>query len=146
MARGNYTPSQMREMSDTEVYFVSHYQLLNERKKAESLGKMLGVIWDIDETKDNVSKKSDNVNSNRIVFPLAMVINPKIVEIVKKQKNSDETSKWIADGSYVPKSNEKVVSMGDLSKDEFYKMIGKPIPSKMGEGARSPYGQFGHQA
>ncbi len=146
MARGNYTPSQIKEMSEEEIYFIDHYQSEHEKGVTDTLGKMLGVIWDIEETKDNASKNSDDFNSDRIVFPLAMTINPKIIDIVKKQKTSKETSKWIADGSYIPQANEKVMSMGDISKEEFYKMIGKPIPSKMGEGAKSPYGQFGHQA
>lgn len=145
MARGGYTPSQIRDMTDEEIHFVNHYQTLNQRNVIEQIGKLLGVIWDIDEIKDNSKKESDEINSNRLILPLSMVINPQILDVIKKQKTVKETSKYIGAGEYIAKSNEKIMSMGDLTKDEFYKMIGKPMPSKTGQGARSPLGKFGQQ-
>lgn len=129
MARGGYTPEQVRGMTDEEIYFINHYQILQQKNLTESLGKMLGVIWDIDEVRKNAEKSSDDINSNRLITPLTMVINPQILDVIKKQKTVKETSNFIGGGDYISKSGEKVMSMGDLSKEEFYKMIGKPMPS-----------------
>ena len=145
MARGGYTPSQIREMTDEEIHFVNHYQTLNQRSVIEQIGRLLGVIWDIDEVKNNSKKESDEINSDRLITPLSMVINPQIMDVIKKQKSVKETSRYIGAGEYIAKSNEKIVSMGDLSKEEFYKMIGKPMPSQTEQGARSPLGKFGQQ-
>lgn len=134
MARGGYTPSEIREMSDSELYFIHHYQTLRDKKLIDALGKMLGVVWDINEIQA-AENTDEDVYSDTITFPLAMVINPKIVEIVKKQKpkakgRASTGSKFIAAGEYIPKPNENIRSMGDLSKEEFYKMINATMPSK----------------
>lgn len=119
-------------MTEEEIYFIYHYQNKTEQKNLDSLGKMLGVIWDLDEAQQAMEKKSDDVQSDRIVLPLSMVINPKVMDIIKNQKPvKEKSSNFIGSGTYIPKPNEKIVSMGDLSKEEFYKMIGKPMPSKL---------------
>lgn len=133
MARGGYTPDQIRKMDEEEILLIHMYQQKDRDETLNSVGKLLGVVWDLNEVEANKDRESGDYETDKIRIPLSLVINPKIKEIIESQKptKSDSSSHFINQGSYVPDKDEKVVSMAELSKEEFYKMIGKKMPSEI---------------
>lgn len=125
MARGGYTPQEIRQMSDEEILFIYHYQLKAEHERVDLIGRMLGTTWDLEEILAN-RKSSDGAVNNKLLIPLTVAVNPKIMEYVHKQAdNVNIQQAYIGGGEYQVKKGEKIKSMGELSKDEFLKMIGK---------------------
>jgi len=145
MVRGGYTFEQIRKMDSTEILFLHHYQELNKRMYEDFVTQALGIVWD---RKDFIEKKVEvgevgeagkageagatqqRKIPDKLFIPLSMAINPDINEYVKRQFNvsggiPSGRPPWIGGGSYAPKPNEVVHSIGDLSKNEFLKMIGK---------------------
>lgn len=136
MARGGYTFSQIKEMSLEERMFIHHYQNLSEDNQMRTLLKALGVIWEKDDFLREPSVSENRENTSRDVFiPLAMTINPNIHKFVgdtaKKSNNNGISPKYYGSGELIEQSLGKVRSMAELSKEEFYQMIGRPIPSKI---------------
>lgn len=127
MARGGYTFDQIRQMDDVEIMFLYHYQNLLQKEQQEFMSTALGIIWD---KKDMIkSMGSDDGAVDKLFIPLSVAVNPDILDYVKKQfKISDKKSKkpaFIGGGEYMPKANEVVSSMEELSKEEFMKLVGQ---------------------
>ena len=130
MSRGGYTFEQIRQMSETEILFLYHYQELLRQQDQEFLTNALGVIWE----KENLVGKleSDNQKIEKLFIPLSVAINPEILDYVKKQFNLGGKSKatgpaYVGGGEYMPKPNEEIKPMSDLSKDEFMRLIGRRV-------------------
>ena len=64
-----------------------------------------------------------------------MVINPKVLDIVKSNRKK-AGPRLMSDGSAIDPALGPVTSMSDLSKEDFYKLISQPIPSKLPEQAK----------
>lgn len=132
MARGGYTPSDIREMDNDEVLFLYHYQNRAEDRRFEKLGSYLGVLWDLEEVANPSQSSADQ--STKLFFPLSTVIKPELMDFVKKKANSITTTvhnSIIGGGDYVKGANEKIIPMSTLSKEDFLKMIGKPNAAQM---------------
>lgn len=133
MARGGYTFDDIRQMSTSEITFLYHYQRLVVQEQQQFLVSTLGVVWD----RESVSQVSAESGSNstpaapltKLFIPLSLAINPDVADFVKSQFGvsgaSPGKAPYIAGGDYIPKSNENIVSMGELSRDEFLEMIGR---------------------
>jgi hypothetical protein len=133
MARGGYTPEQVRGMSQDEIYFIYYYQNKVEEGKVSSLAEMLGVMFDFDKqtfSSQADSDKNDTMTlsaNNKLYVPLSFIIQPefakKVSELSKEKAN--KKSVYIGGGEYRAKDNENIVSMSELSKDEFLALIGR---------------------
>ena len=125
MARGGYTFEQMKQMNETEILFLYHYQNLLQKEQQEFISTALGIVWD----KSSLAKSTESGSGdfNKLFIPLSVAINPDILDYVKKQfKVSDKgKSAFIGGGEYMPKANEVVSSMEELSKDDFLKLVGQ---------------------
>jgi len=123
-------------MDYTEILYIHYHQDLVEQQRYSQLFKALGVLWN----KEDLSKPSspDLPESDEVFIPLSMVINPKVLDIVKSDKSSKKGGNvtMLSDGTPIDQSLGPVKSMGDLSKEEFFRLIGQPIPSKMSKEAK----------
>lgn len=131
MARVGYTPDQVRRMSTEELLLVDHHKSQQEVEFLERIGKFLGVLWDHEELEAATSGGSQDGLVDRSLVPLSLVINPKLLENLKKQAVKKST--YIAGGEFVPSPNMEVVSMEHMSKEQFAKIIGKKLPSQRGK-------------
>ena len=129
MARGGYTFEQMQQMDIVEILFLHHYQELNKNMYEEFITQALGVVWD---KKDIIEKpnsqKDSKIDRDKLFIPLSVAINPEIMDFVKKQFNVQGKSKgpaYVGGGTYMPKPNEVISPMDDLSKEEFLKLLGR---------------------
>ena len=121
MARGGYTFKEIAEMSEEEVQFLDHYQKKVEEGRWEYLNSMLGVEWDL----EHYSKPAaTGVGESRKMFiPLSVAINPKIMEHVKEEAKKYKNI-FIGGGEFKPEKNVEIRSSGELSKEDFFKLIG----------------------
>ena len=95
----------------------------------EFITQALGVVWD---KKDIIEKpnsqKDSKIDRDKLFIPLSVAINPEIMDFVKKQFNVQGKSKgpaYVGGGTYMPKPNEVISPMDDLSKEEFLKLLGR---------------------
>jgi hypothetical protein len=122
-------------MTDLEIMFLYHYQELAIKEQQQYLSSILGVVWDkatlvkqMTAGGDDSAKKE---SLNKLFIPLALAVNPEVLDFVKSQfgmatgSNEGTTSTYIAGGEYVPKKNEVIRPMSDLSKEEFMKLLGR---------------------
>ena len=125
MARGNYTFEEIRKMSDIELLFLQHYQELIKKEQEEFFISSLGIVWDKKSFEEKLEK--DNKPIEKLFIPLSVAVNPDILDYVKKQFNVSKIGKstMIGGGEYMPRPGEEIISMGELSKDEFMKLIGR---------------------
>lgn len=114
-------------MDAEEILFIHYHQDLWEQQKFKSLFKALGVLWQ----KSDLDTKGDISESDDIFIPLSMIINPKVLDLVKSNRKASNAPKLMGDGSTIDPQLGPVMSMGDLPKDEFFKMIGQQMPSKL---------------
>ena len=147
MARGGYTFDQIRQMSSIELMFLYHYQELAIKEQQQYLTNILGVIWDKKTLMEQSVAEQGPEGSKpveELFIPLSLAINPEVLDFVKGQfgirkdgksnKGKDNTGSkvpFVGGGDYIPKKNEVITSMGDMSKEDFMKLIGrKSITSK----------------
>lgn len=129
-ARGGYTLKQIAEMGREEILFIHYHQELLAQEQMKLLLTSLGVLWNRDDVGKADSRNEDEMSE--ILIPLALSINPKIMDFIKKQpKKTGQRS--LSDGTPI---EGEVRSMGDLSKEDFYKMIGQPIPTRLPQEAK----------
>ncbi len=136
IARGGYTFEQVARMSTGERMFIHYHQGLSDQSKMRTLLKALGVIWDKSDFISTGVEETDHKESvsNEVFIPLAMTINPAIhkhVSDTSKKTTGNSVSKFYGNGDTIEGSLGKVRSMSELSKEDFYKMISYPIPSKL---------------
>lgn len=134
MARGHYTFAQMREMTDIEIMFLYHYQELAIKEQQQYLTSILGVVWDKATLMKQMTPSSEGdakQSSDELFIPLSLAVNPEVLDFVKSQfglaKGGSDANKapYIGGGDYVPKKNEVIRSMSELSKEEFMKLLGR---------------------
>lgn len=134
VARGGYTLKEVYEMSVEERYFIHYHQNLVEKNNIKTLQKTLGVLWDKLDFIDQPKAEASESISKEVFIPLAMTINPNIHKVVSDMTKASLSHKGIRyDGSGNPLEKElgEVRSLGELSKEEFYRKIGQPMPSKV---------------
>lgn len=134
MAKGNYTPDQIKDMSDLDILFLHHYQAAVESENQKFITDVLGVLWDAEEFKQPEVAEGGEAEGSRypdkLFIPLSMAVNPELVNSVKETmgfaKDGKKTSKapFIGGGEHIPKKGEVYKSMGELSKEDFKKLIG----------------------
>jgi hypothetical protein len=141
MATGGYTPAEIREMSALEMMLIRHYQEKEQSDFLDRLGTYLGVLWDLDVLKADAASKGAATRPNRIFTPLTMVINPQILDLVKGQKSVsvDYKQPFIGGGEYIPRAGQKIASVGELSREDFYTLLGRKAPKMR----QSPSPSFG---
>ena len=129
MVRGGYTPDEISKMSALDLLFINHYQELLETERQKFWTDTLGVIWEAEEfNKPQVVNNTNTGKPDRIFIPLSMAVNPEIITTIKENlgltKDGKKARTFVGGGDYVPKDGEQITSMGDLSKDDFKKMMG----------------------
>jgi hypothetical protein len=128
MARGGYTPDQIKNMTQDELYFIYYYQNKVDDAKISSLSEILGVMFDFDRQDFSDSSPQEHRSpSNKLYVPLSFILQPDFAKKIAEMSKSKAGKKvsFIGGGEYKPKQNESVVSMADMSKDDFLKFIGK---------------------
>lgn len=136
IARGGYTFSQVAKMSTEEKMFIHYHQGLSEQSQMRTLLKALGVVWDKSDFLASSASDSEQKESvsDEIYIPLAMTINSSVHKFVSdtaKKTSGNSVAKFYGNGDSIEGTLGKVRSMSELPKEEFYKKIGQPIPSKM---------------
>lgn len=128
MARGNYTPDEIRRMSDLDIAFLAHYQNLVEEEKQKFFTDALGIIWHRDDFLKSGEAKPKMVQ-DKVFLPLSQIIKPEILEGVRKlfglTDDGKEKAPHVGGGEYIPKKGEQIQSMEHLSKEEFKRMMGR---------------------
>jgi len=127
MARGNYTFDEIRKMSDIELLFLQHYQEIIKKEQEEFFINSLGIVWDKKSFEEKLETGGKSIE--KLFIPLSVAVNPDILDYVKKQFNISKKGKSsiVGGGDYLPKPGEEIISMGELSKEEFMQLIGKRI-------------------
>lgn len=113
-------------MDPTEILYLHYHQDLVEQDRMRAYMKALGILWDRYEVKEANLRDSDE--SDEIMIPLALAINPKILDLVKKERSNKPMKRTYGDGTPI---EGEVKSLGDLTKEDFYRMIGQPMPSAL---------------
>lgn len=128
MARGGYTFEDIQKMDAIKIQFLYHYQNLVQTEWMEFITNSLGLIWDrktFTERIVDTSKKS----IDKLFIPLSLAINPDLLDYVRDQfkvgKHHGHQNSVIGGGEYVPRPNEIVTPMSELSKEEFLALLGK---------------------
>lgn len=123
MARGHYTFDDIESWTDEQLYFVFHYQEKVEQAQMEKMAKMLGLLW----TKEDFGKDSNSsANMDKIFIPLSLVINPRLKDEWQIEKNLGTAGKGhVGGGEYMPKKDEQIVSMDQMTPAEYKEFIGK---------------------
>jgi hypothetical protein len=89
----------------------------------ETFEKAMGILWvaeDFNQTGPDIEE--DDTPVSRLRIPLAAVINPDLLKLVKKRLSLLST---IGGGDYAPGTKEQVVEMDEsFSKEGFLSMIG----------------------
>lgn len=125
MARGGYTFDDIKNMSPEEVLYLYHYQNMAERSRFDELGAMLGVIWNLEEQKQQAAVAAAGAPAPKTMFiPLSVAINPKILDMVYKKSGAEST---VGGTDFKPPEGENalVKPMADMSKDDFLRMLGR---------------------
>lgn len=109
---------------------IRHYQEKEKIEFMDRLGTYLGVLWDIEALNNKSTNESGPAYSNGKIFtPLTMVINPKILELIQGQSGSGEEKKpFIGGGEFIPTKGQKIISVGSLSREDFYNLLGRKAP------------------
>jgi hypothetical protein len=131
-ARGGYTLKQVSEMEPEEILFLHYHQDLVEQQRFKSLFKAMGVLWQ----KSDLDTKGEISETDDVFIPLSMVINPKVLDLIKSNRKTKDAPRLLGDGSSIDPELGQVKSMGDLPKEEFYRMIGQAMPSKLPASAK----------
>lgn len=128
MARGNYTPDQIKRMSDLDIAYLSHYQNLVEEQRQKFWTDALGIIWHRDEFMKNTEGPQVKTVKDSMFIPLSVVIEPNLMERIRENfgltKEGRRQAPHIAGGEYIPESGDAIQSMEHLSKEDFKKMFG----------------------
>lgn len=132
MARGGYTPFEIREMEGEDLLFLDYYQSQLERERMKDLAYILGCRWtaeDLVRMSDSADKKSDEpFTSDALFIPLALAVNPELSEYLAKKgksvNNPNAAQAHIGGGSASVEKNSVVKSFGQLSKEDFLNMVG----------------------
>ena len=124
MARGGYTFADVKDMSAVEIRYLYHYQNMVEKSRFDELGAMLGVIWNLEEQKAAAAASADAPPPKTMFIPLSVAINPKILDMVYKKSGAESSTVGGADFK-PPEENAVVKPMGDMSKDDFLRMLGR---------------------
>lgn len=128
MAKGGYTPEQIRGMSSDEIFFLHHYQSKVDESKAATLAEMLGVMFDFE--KQDFSEPSPDASSHvsgKLYVPLSFILQPEFAKKVTElsQKKSYKKPAYIGGGEHRQQANENIVSMSELSKEDFMALLGR---------------------
>ena len=125
MARGHYTFDDIESWTDEQVYFIWHYQEKVEQAQLEKTAKMLGLLW----TKEDFEKTKDKSapNMDRVFIPLSLILNPKLKEEWQIEKNLGTSShqNYVGGGEYKTKKDERILSMDQMTADEFKQFMGQ---------------------
>jgi len=141
MARGGYTPNEIREMEYLEIMFIYHYQEQSIYEQQQFLTSILGVVWEKDKIVSSLEESKKNVGGvkkplDKLFIPLSLAVNPDVMDFVQSQfgvggklgKVSPDgviKNPYIAGGEYIPKAGEVIMSTESMPKDDFLNLIGK---------------------
>jgi len=134
MARGGYTFSDIRQMSQNEIEFISYHQERVELDFIDKLSVILGVTWDLEAYARAKKAINPNEKQKTLVIPLSAAINMKILDYVDKQAGTSGVvgtkAPYIGGGEYQPKEGEVIASVESMDKDTFLGLIGRPKPKR----------------
>ena len=138
MARGGYTPDDIRKMDELEILFIFHHQELAIYEQQDFLTNVLGVVWDKNNLVESLKETKTKTRKalEKIFIPLSLAINPDVMDFVQAQfglggkagkVSSDGVigNPFIAGGEYMPKPGDVIMSMDHMSKEDFMSLIGK---------------------
>lgn len=128
MARGNYTPDEIKRMSDIDIAYISHYQNLVEEQRQKFWTDALGIIWNKADLNTNNDRPTVKVAKDTMFVPLSLVIEPNLMERIRENfgltKEGKKRAPHVGGGEYIPGANENIQSVENLSKEEFKRMFG----------------------
>ena len=110
------------------------------------LTSILGVVWDKNSLSESMaeSKTKTKMVLDKLFIPLSLAINPDVMDFVQTQfgmggkagKVSNDGvigNPFIAGGEYMPKAGEKIMSMDNMTKEDFMSLLGKGERKKPGK-------------
>lgn len=128
MARGNYTPDEIKRMSDLDIAFLSHYQNLVESERQKFWTDALGIIWNRKDLLNNRANSGVKVHKDTMYIPLSTIIDGQLLERIREgfglTKEGNKPTPHIGGGEYIPSAGENIQSMEHFSKEDFKKMFG----------------------
>lgn len=146
MARGGYTPDEIRKMDELEIMFIFHHQEMAIYEQQNFLTSILGVVWDKNSLVESMAESKTKTKRvlDKLFIPLSLAINPDVMDFVQTQfgmggkagKVSNDgviANPFIAGGEYMPKPGEKVMSMDNMTKEDFMSLLGKGERKKPGK-------------
>lgn len=146
MARGGYTPDEIRKMDELEIMFIFHHQEMAIYEQQNFLTSILGVVWDKNSLIESMAESKNKTKRalDKLFIPLALAINPDVMDFVQTQfgmggkagKVSNDGvigNPFIAGGEYMPKAGETIMSMDNMNKEDFMSLLGKGERKKAGK-------------
>lgn len=121
MAKGGYTWREVREMSELQLSFVDHYQQKQEIDFVEKIATILGLSWDLDFL-DKVQAGTPEPTS-RIFLPLSLVIDPELVEKLRKRRSGSTVQDDSGGG-------QKVMALDEVPEESLPTFLQRPKRKK----------------
>jgi len=77
------TDSRIQELDDFTLEYLHAVILKEEEGKYERMAQFLGMKWDRADVVSLISSRSGNVTPESMTLPLALAVNPQLVDVLK---------------------------------------------------------------
>lgn len=120
MGAGLYKFHECRDLSLEEMDFIIFHHRKQGDAQLMALGKLLGTSFPAGEIRSWGNEKSNSgsvsyKDTDNVVMPLSLVLKPELREHLKKIVGNTLR----IEGGYKPKEGEQVVSLGQVSTEDF---------------------------
>lgn len=125
----------MNSLEELHLLFVYHHLRKDEDNFWHEFGRHLGTTWERETLERMLAASKGTRSKNSSIFvPLSLVLNPDLPSILlgrplgdRKVENTSsgkptKDGDGLSTGMSLPEG-EKVVNMGDLSKEEFFGLV-----------------------
>lgn len=98
--------------------YTYHYLRKREEDQYQRWGRLLGVIWSRQDVEAMLNSDKSASAPERVFTPLSLAINPDLRDGLKDMFRVHKGA-FVGGGEYHPESQEEIVEMGDMDRDEF---------------------------
>ncbi len=127
----NCLPSELTKAgaSELELRYWLHWKNKIEdqerRDLYETLGKLMGVLWDRKQVEEMDKEQSKDTNPNSMFIPLSVLVSTRPVYDIVRKAFGGNRNKIIGGGDYKPEKGEIIESMGSWTRDKMKSFLGK---------------------